>query len=105
MILIGLGQGWVLGPLTIAGVAGVEPRHAGAASGLLNVAHQLGASLGLAILVVVYAGGDAPLQDPAGMALHTGLALEGAALFLLCALMVSARYIRFEAQVSPLNAR
>ena len=102
MILVGLGQGWVLGPLTVAGVAGVEHQNAGAASGVLNVAHQLGASLGLAILVVIYASGgapgagsDAPVHEAIGMAQHTGLALEAAALFLLAALLVSARYIRF----------
>jgi EmrB/QacA subfamily drug resistance transporter len=58
MILIGVGQGGVLGPLTIAGVAGVAPEDAGAASGLVNATHQLGGSLGLAILVVVFASAD-----------------------------------------------
>lgn len=96
MLLIGFGQGWVLAPLTVAGVAGVEGHNAGAASGVLNVAHQLGATLGLAILVVVYAGGHAPLHDAPGMALHTGYALEVAALFLLASLIVSARYIHFD---------
>lgn len=100
MVLIGLGQGWVLAPLTVAGVAGVERHNAGAASGVLNVAHQLGASLGLAILVVIYAGGQAPVHEVAGMARHTGLALQGGALFLLAALLISARYIRFDAAPS-----
>ena len=59
MILIGVGQGGVLGPLTIAGVAGVAQEDAGAASGLVNATHQLGGSLGLAILVVVFAAADA----------------------------------------------
>jgi EmrB/QacA subfamily drug resistance transporter len=59
MILIGVGQGGVLGPLTIAGVAGVAPEDAGAASGLVNATHQLGGSLGLAVLVVVFASADA----------------------------------------------
>jgi predicted MFS family arabinose efflux permease len=58
MILIGVGQGGVLGPLTIAGVSGVAPEDAGAASGLVNATHQLGGSLGLAILVVVFASAD-----------------------------------------------
>ncbi|MGL5814115.1 MAG: MFS transporter [Aeromonas sp.] len=100
MVLIGLGQGWVLAPLTVAGVAGVESRNAGAASGVLNVAHQLGASLGLAILVVIYAGGQTPIHEVAGIARHTGLALQGGALFLLAALLISARYIRFDAAPS-----
>lgn len=54
MILIGLGQGLSLSPLTISGIAGVEAKDAGAASGLVNVAHQLGSSLGLGILIVVF---------------------------------------------------
>ena len=104
MLLIGFGQGWVLAPLTVAGVAGVESRNAGAASGLVNVAHQLGASLGLAVLVVVYAGGQAPAIDAAGIARHTGITMEIAALLLLAALIVSARRIRFDstkAHVTP----
>ncbi|MFT3847718.1 MAG: MFS transporter [Propionivibrio sp.] len=95
MLLIGFGQGWVLAPLTMAGVAGVEGRNAGAASGLVNVAHQLGASLGLAVLVVAYAGGQAPVFDTAGIARHTGITMEVAAVLLFAALTVSARFIRF----------
>ena len=34
---------------------GVAPEDAGAASGLVNVAHQLGGSLGLGVLVTVFA--------------------------------------------------
>ncbi|RQO78219.1 MFS transporter [Aquitalea sp. FJL05] len=96
MLLVGFGQGWVLAPLTVAGVAGVEQHHAGAASGVLNVAHQIGATLGLAILVVVYSAGHAAVYDAAGMALHTGHVLYTAALFLCVALLVSLRYIRFD---------
>ncbi|MES2999490.1 MAG: MFS transporter [Pseudomonadota bacterium] len=55
MVLVGIGQGGVLGPLTVSAVAGVKGEDAGAASGLVNVAHQLGGSLGLGILVVVFA--------------------------------------------------
>ncbi len=58
MILIGIGQGTVLAPLTVFAVAGVNGRDAGAASGMVNVAHQLGASLGLGILVVIFASGQ-----------------------------------------------
>jgi sugar phosphate permease len=55
MVLIGVGQGMSLGPLTVAGVSGVSAEDAGAASGVVNAAHQLGGSLGLAVLVVVFA--------------------------------------------------
>lgn len=52
---IGAGQGGSLGPLTASGIVDVAPEDAGAASGLVNVAHQLGGSLGLGILVTVFA--------------------------------------------------
>jgi len=55
MILIGLGQGAVLAPLTMAAVAGVNKEDAGAASGVVNVAHQIGGALGLSALVAVSA--------------------------------------------------
>ncbi|KJV25534.1 MFS transporter [Aquitalea magnusonii] len=102
MLLVGFGQGWVLAPLTVAGVAGVEPNNTGAASGVLNVAHQIGATLGLAILVVVYSGGHATLYPAAEMARHTGHVLEVAALFLAAALLVVLRYIRFDLLARPL---
>lgn len=96
MLLTGFGQGWVLAPLTVAGVAGVEGRNAGAASGLINVAHQVGASLGLAVLVVVYAGGHAPANDAVGISQHTGSTMGVATLLLFAALAVTARYICFD---------
>ncbi|WP_281534546.1 MFS transporter [Cryobacterium breve] len=42
MLLIGLGQGLTFAPLTGYGISGVTGEDAGAASGLLNTAHQLG---------------------------------------------------------------
>jgi len=59
MVLIGAGQGATLSPLTAAGIAGVSAKDAGAASGLVNVAHQLGGSLGLSVLVTVFAASGA----------------------------------------------
>lgn len=55
MFVLGIGNGTALGPLTISGVQGVAPKDAGAASGLVNVAHQLGGSLGVASLAAVAA--------------------------------------------------
>jgi hypothetical protein len=63
MIVIGIGQGAALSPLTAAGIAGIAPEDAGAASGVVNVAHQLGASLGLGILVAVFAAVGAGAPD------------------------------------------
>jgi EmrB/QacA subfamily drug resistance transporter len=55
MVLLGIGGGAAFTPLTSAGVAGVAAEDAGAASGLVNVAHQLGGSLGVGMLVTVFA--------------------------------------------------
>ncbi len=55
MVLIGLGNGSLLAPLTLTAVAGVPHKDAGAASGIVNTVHQMGGALGLSLLVVVYA--------------------------------------------------
>jgi EmrB/QacA subfamily drug resistance transporter len=93
MILIGAGQGGTLSPLTVAGVSGVEARDAGAASGLVNVAHQLGGSLGLAVLVVVFATAKAALPAQDLLAHRISTALTGSCLMLLAALIVVAALI------------
>ena len=99
MILIGIGQGAVLGPLTVAGVIGVRSEDAGAASGLVNVTHQLGGSLGLSVLVVVFAAaasgpGDAPelLAHRIAAALTAGTAMLALAVVVVVALIVRPRF-------------
>ncbi len=54
MVLIGLGNGALLAPLTMKAVEGVPHQDAGAASGLVNTVHQMGGALGLSLLVVVF---------------------------------------------------
>jgi MFS family permease len=54
LVLLGLGNGSAFVPLTSAGLHAVEPRLAGAASGLVNVSQQVGASVGLAVLVTIF---------------------------------------------------
>ena len=89
MILIGAGQGGVLGPLTAAGLTGVAADDAGAASGVTNVAHQLGGSLGLGILVAVFAAADTDaLNDGALLAHRISAALAGGTVMLALALVV-----------------
>jgi predicted MFS family arabinose efflux permease len=56
LVLLGLGMGSALAPLTGAALAGVAPEDAGAASGVVNAAQQLGVSLGLSVLVTVASG-------------------------------------------------
>lgn len=74
MILIGAGQG--------------------AASGLANVAHQLGGSLGLGILVTVFAAADSRALDAAHLFAHrvaVSLTVGTAMLALVVALIVQVR--------------
>lgn len=55
MIFLGVGQGLTLIPLTHLGIASVATTEAGAASGVINTAHQMGGSLGFSVLVATYA--------------------------------------------------
>lgn len=70
MILIGIGQGGSIGPLTVAGLTEVPQKDAGAASGLVNVAHQFGSSIGLAILIVIFSSFQDPLLSLKGQLAH-----------------------------------
>ncbi len=100
MALLGIGIGSALVPLTTAGIAGVQPKDAGAASGLVNVAQQLGGSLGLGILVTVFAaasrtaahhptgGGSIRTAAQHDLAYAVSRSLTGSAIFLALGLAV-----------------
>jgi EmrB/QacA subfamily drug resistance transporter len=88
MVLIGLGQGYALSPLTVAGVAGVRPEDAGAASGFVNVAHQIGLSLGLSVAVVAFASASVGHVGAMAMASGVSAALTVGAVMLVLALLV-----------------
>ena len=60
MLLSGASAGLAFMPTTVAILSGVEPEHAGAASGLLQTMQQLGGAVGLAVIVSVYASGAVP---------------------------------------------
>lgn len=53
MLLLGIGQGFVMSPLTNLAIIGVEGKDAGAASGIVNATHQIGCSLGLSVMVTI----------------------------------------------------
>jgi EmrB/QacA subfamily drug resistance transporter len=55
MALVGVGMGLAFTPLTQAAIAGVDNHDAGAASGLVNVFQQLGSTIGIGLLVTVFA--------------------------------------------------
>ena len=88
MLVIGFGQGLTFAPLTSYGISGVGPDDAGAASGLLNTCHQLGSSVGLAILVAVAV--SAGTSDAASQVVgRMNLALTGSTVLLGVALAVA----------------
>jgi EmrB/QacA subfamily drug resistance transporter len=117
LVLMGVGMGLALTPLTAAGIAGVKPDDAGAASGLVNTAHQLGGSLGLSVLVTVFASASRSVADqpPAGVS-HGGLArlelahgvassLTGSAILIALALLVSVFAVRRPPAPAPVLAQ
>ncbi|MCA0946781.1 MFS transporter [Salipiger pacificus] len=93
MILVGFGQGAAMAPLTSAGIAAVEPRDIGAASGTVNVAHQMGSSLGLALLVALATLTSAAGSSAAAIAERTSHALMGGAVLVFAALVISRLFI------------
>ncbi|PZF56318.1 MFS transporter [Curtobacterium sp. MCSS17_008] len=82
LVLFGIGQGLSFGPLTAAGIAGAPAEDAGAASGLVNTAHQLGSTLGVAVLTAVGAAA-------ATLSGRVSDAYTGAAVMLVIALVAT----------------
>jgi EmrB/QacA subfamily drug resistance transporter len=108
MSMLGLGIGVAFIKLTGVSVAGVPQRDEGVAAGLVNVSQQVGASLGLAVMVTVFgaATAKAALHVPAGVdaarraqvilghgtsAVLTGSAMSIGAALLVVLLMVRTR--------------
>jgi len=85
-VLNGIGFALCFIPVTIAGLAGVAPAQAGAASGLLNTSRQVGGAVGLAVVNTIAAGSVA--EGAVGLAhgfrisllVLAGMALLGAIL-------------------------
>ncbi len=97
LILIGAGMGLSFVSLTTAALHGVEPADAGAASGLINVAQQVGAALGLAVLVSVFDRvntGSASILSVHGLNITFAVATA----FALAALLVVALFVRTPAR-------
>lgn len=86
MLLIGAGQGGAMAPLTMFGIAGVESRDVGAASGVVNVAHQLGSSLGFSFLVAASAIGSVSLNGSQLLTHQIDYAMAAGAVLLILAL-------------------
>lgn len=96
LVLLGIGMGSAFTPLTTAGIHGVADRDAGAASGLVNTAHQLGGTLGIGILITVFtaAGNGAANQLAKGVP----AALTASAILIALALTVVLTVMRPQAE-------
>jgi EmrB/QacA subfamily drug resistance transporter len=88
MVLVGAGQGLAFAPLTNAGIAGVTAADAGAASGLVNTAHQLGTALGLAVLSAIALRAGVGASGADAVAQHVRAALTGSSVLLALGLLV-----------------
>ncbi|MFF4830999.1 MFS transporter [Streptomyces sp. NPDC001315] len=92
LLLMGLGVGLSFMPLNATILAGVEPREAGAASGLLQTLQWLGGTLGLSVLVTVFGTATRHATGSPAEILTEGAAraFGVGALIALAALLVSA---------------
>ena len=91
LVLIGAGMGLSFVSLTTAALHGVDPADAGAASGLINVAQQVGAALGLAVLVSVFDS----VNTARGLSTHgLDVTFAAATALSLAALLVVALVVR-----------
>ena len=56
LVVMGVGMGLIVAPLTDAVLSGVPREHSGSASGLINTVQQMGNALGLGLVSVVFYG-------------------------------------------------
>lgn len=92
MLLNGVGAGLMFMPITSTVLTGVEPEHAGAASGLLQTMQQLGGAIGVAVIVSAYAAHAVPGQVVPGLseAFSTSAALGSLAALAALGMVVAA---------------
>jgi EmrB/QacA subfamily drug resistance transporter len=98
LVMIGAGMGLSFVSLTTAALDGIAPHDAGAASGLINVVQQLGAALGLAVLVTVFdsVGGG-------GIVHRMDVTFAAAAVFALAAVAIVAVFVRVGDGSAPMD--
>jgi len=56
LLIVGIGMGHIFASLYAAVLNGVDPSHAGAASGTLNAVQQVGGAIGIAVIGVIFFG-------------------------------------------------
>lgn len=101
MVLMGLGMGVAFAPLNVVIMGSVPSDDAGAAGGVLQTMQQVGASLGLAILVTVFGStmrDDAAAGVPADQVLVSGMtaAFTGSAIIAALTFVVALSFRKHE---------
>ncbi|WP_368339119.1 MFS transporter [Parabacteroides merdae] len=96
MLFVGLGNGLSMSPLTNLGISGVLHKDAGAASGLVNVTHQIGGAFGLSFMVAASDG----LTDMAAR-FHMGMLIALGCIVL--ALLVSCMQVLIRHIIKPIT--
>jgi len=105
LVLLGTGSGVSFVSLTSASLADIQPHDAGAASGLINVTQQIGAAIGLAVLVTVFGSATHHAQigaQAATVVVHGLHVVFGVGLlFTLAAMITVAAWIPGTAPTTP----
>ncbi len=103
LLLVGLGAGLTFMPVTVTVLSDVAPVHAGSASGMVQMSQQVGGSLGLAVLVTVYASHTTPGDVVAGLSQTFAVAAGLLAIAFVVAITVvrPARPQRPSAEATP----
>jgi hypothetical protein len=104
--LLGVGGGIAFITLTGRGIAGVADEDAGAASGLVNVFHQVGGCLGIAVMTTLFTSASrVAAHTPASHSLahSVSAALTGSAISVVLALLVIAGVPRRPSPVAVLS--
>ena len=94
MAVSGVGNGGARAPLTSFGVYRVPEKDHGAASGLVNVAHQLGGSIGLGIFVVVFAAAATPTPPTGSLPQQIGAVFYSASFLCAIGLVLTLLFIQ-----------
>ena len=107
-VIVGVGLGFSFVPISIAALAGIEPREAGLASGLINTSQQIGGALGVAILTTVaISRANRELADGASQAVANTagyqLAFYVAAAFAVASLVATLLIVRRD-ELEPVPA-
>jgi EmrB/QacA subfamily drug resistance transporter len=100
-IVASVGFGFCLGPVVSIATAGVAPHETGTASGLLNSARQIGASLGLAVLGAAAQHRTGPAATPETLDNGYALGLAVSAALLVAAVLIAVVVLPRTRRASP----